>query len=192
MKSSSHIANRSRLGVAGMTLVELLCACAIGVMILAGAAVTFSAVQRSLLASLYQMNAQNDANRVLCYLRRDLRGATNVQIAAQGSEVTLSLPVESTPALNLNLGASLLSLLTPQNAPTSKTVRYYRQGTTVLREADGATTELSSSATNFRVELQGTVVRVDGGFQPRFSIRPLAGAQIETTAVVHLLNSVQP
>src|SRR5687768_1480454 len=104
---------RSNPGRNGLALVELLCASAIVVVVLAATAVTLSAVYRSLLASLYQTNAQNDQNRVFCYLRRDLRGASAVQIQAEGTELTMSIPAPSTTSMNLNLGASLLSLLTP-------------------------------------------------------------------------------
>jgi Tfp pilus assembly protein PilW len=180
--------HRASLGIA---LVELLCASAIILVVLAGTAVTFAAVQRSLLASLYQMNAQNDQNRVFSYLRRDLRGASSVQIAAQGTELTLTIPAASTATLNLNLGASLLSLLSPpQNAPASTTIRYYRHGTSIIREVSGKATELSASATRFQASLQGAQVRLDAAFQPRFSLRTAAG-QIETTTFVHLHNATQ-
>ena len=190
MKSPCQISRGSRPNIGGMALVELLCASAIAVVILAGAVVTFSAVQRSLLAALYQMNAQNDQNRVLCYLRRDLRGATAVQIAAQGTELSLKQPAPSAASMNLNLGAALLSLLTPpQDAPASTTIRYYRQGTSIIREVEGVATELSASATKFQASLQGSQVRIDTGFQPRFSVRASTAAQVEVTTFVHLLNA---
>jgi type II secretory pathway component PulJ len=192
MNSRRLIQRSARRASRGIALVELLCASAIILVVLAGTAVTFAAVQRSLLASLYQMNAQNDQNRVFCYLRRDLRGASSVQLAAQGTELTLSVPAPSTPTLNLNLGASLLSLLTPpQSAPASTTIRYYRQGTSIIREVAGEATELSASATRFQASLQGAQIRIDARFQPRFSLRGAASAQIETTTFVHLHNATQ-
>lgn len=192
MNSEHPIQCASHRASCGVALVELLCASAIVLVILAGTAVTFSAVQRSLLASLYQVNAQNDQNRVFCYLRRDLRGASSLQLAAQGTELTLTIPAPSTPTLNLNLGVSLLSLLAPaQNAPATTTIRYYRQGTSIMREVAGEATELSASATKFQASLQGAQVRIDAAFQPRFALRGATGAQTGTTTYVHLHNATQ-
>ncbi len=177
----------------GMTLVELLCAMTLALLVLGATLVTFVAVQRSFLASLHQVNAQGDQHRVFAYLRRDLRGASSVQVASQGTQLTMRVPQQSAPTLNLNLGASLLSLLAPpEDATTSTTIRYYRQGTSILREVDGVVTELSSSATQFQTELSGSLVRIDASFQPRFSlgVKVSAPAVTQATARVHLLNAV--
>ena len=179
----------------GAALVEVLCASALGIMVLTGTMLTFGAVQRSFTASLYQMNSLNDQSRVFSYLRRDLRGASSVQIAAQGTQITLTVPAPDASTLNLNLGASLLSLLAPaQNAPATTTIRYYRQGTSIMREVSGVATELSTSATEFQVSLQGALVEIDTGFQPRFTIgvRAAVGAATQATAMVHLQNPTQP
>jgi type II secretory pathway component PulJ len=190
--SSSRISNHS---LRGATLVDLLCASALGVVVLAGTMMTFAAVQRSFTASLYQINSLNDQSRVFSYLRRDVRGASSVQISAQGTQLTLAVPAPDTSTLNLNLGASLLSLLAPtQSAASTTTIRYYRQGTSVIREVNGTATELSSSATQFQASLQGTLVQIDTGFQPRFTIgtRSTVGAATQATALVHLLNPTTP
>lgn len=179
---------------AGMALVELLTASSIALMVFAGAAVTLVAVQRSFMASLSQIDSQADQNRVFSYLRRDLRGASAVQIAAEGTQLTITSPAKTKPPVNLNLGAALLSLLMPpQSVPSSVTVRYYRQGTSILRETGGASVELTKSATQFQCALQGGAVRVDAGFQPRytFGVRSLAGATTKASASVRLLNTQQ-
>lgn len=175
-----------------MALVELLVSSAIAVMVLGGTMVTFSVVQRSFLASLYQMNSQGDQNRVVSYLRRDLRGASSVQFAAQGTQLTVSVPAPAAPTMNLNLGAALLSLLTPSpSVPGTTTIRYYRQGTSIMREVNGTATVLSTSATQFQCALQGGSVRVDASFQPRFTfgVKAAVGSTTKASIAVHLLNA---
>lgn len=193
MKTAHSSQSRKWPAMAGFTLVELLAASGMATIILGAAMVTFIGVQRSVTTSLYQINAQSDQNRVFSYLRKDLRGASKVQIAAQGTEVTITVPTQAAPTLNLNLGLSLLSLLGPPQTPNAtNTIRYYRQGTSVIRELNGAPTALSTSATVFQVTLTGSLVQIDAGFQPRFTLgnRTASTAATTATAYVHLLNSV--
>ncbi len=90
--------------------------------------------------------------------------------------------------MNGNLGASLLSLLAPPAPATSTTVRYYRQGTSIIREVAGVGTVLASSATKFEATRLGLLVKVDAGFQPRFSVAGRAGLGTanEASAYAHL------
>ena len=192
MKTCTFPQSNKRRARAAFSLVELIAASAMASIILGAALVTFVAVQRSVATSLYQINAQSDQNRVFSYLRRDLRGASNVQIAAQGTQVTITVPTQSAPTLNLNLGLPLLSLLGPSQTPNAtNTIRYYRQGTSVIREFNGAPTVLSTSATQFQVNLSGSIVRIDAAFQPRFSLGNNATTSTATaaTAYAHLLNA---
>ncbi|HSI10618.1 MAG TPA: hypothetical protein VK961_01180 [Chthoniobacter sp.] len=192
MNARSFLASRNRAASAAFTLVELLASAAMLSIILGAALVTFIGVQRSVTTSLYQVNAQSDQNRVFAYVRRDLRGASNVQIAAQGTELTITLPTQAAPTLNLNLGLPLLSLLGPSQTPNaSDTIRYYRQGTSVIRELNGAPTVLSTSATLFQATLNGSLVQIDAAFQPRFTLgtRATSSAATTATAYVHLLNA---
>jgi hypothetical protein len=192
MKAAPFPKSKNQRANAGMALVELICAAALTVVTVGAALVTFIGVQRSLTASLYQVNAQGDQNRVFAYLRRDLRGASNVQIAAQGSQVTITVPTQNAPTLNLNLGLPLLSLLGSSQTPgATNTIRYYRQGTSVIRELNGAPTVLSTSATQFQVNLSGTLVRIDAAFQPRYTLGT-GTASSASAAYVHLLNAVAP
>ncbi len=182
---------RQRRGTRAMALVEVLSASALGALLVAGTMTTFSAVQRSFVASLYQISSQNDQNRVFSNLRRDLHGATSVKIPGEGTDVmTLTIPAASVYPMNGNLGASLLSLLAQPDPATSTTVRYYRQGTSVIREVAGVgTTVLASSATKFEAtRLLGRLVKVDAGFQPRFSLAGRAGLGTanEASAYAHL------
>ncbi len=177
-----------------MVLVELLCASALAVLVLGATLITFAAVQRSFLASLYQVDSQSDQNRVLSYLRRDLRNASVVQVSAQGTQLTLTMPAQAAPTLNLNLGLPLLSMLTPpHSAPANTTIRYCRQGATIIRESNGVITELSTSATQFEACLSGSTVQINTGFQPRFSLgaKVTAAASTQATTVVHLLSAAQ-
>ncbi len=192
MKKRSFPISRYRGAVAAFTLVELLASAGMLSIILGGALVTFTGVQRSVTTSLYQVNAQADQNRVFAYVRRDLRGASNVQIAAQGTQLTITSPTQAAPTLNLNLGLPLLSLLGPSQTPNATdTIRYYRQGTSVIRELNGAPTVLSTSATLFQATLSGSLVQIDAAFQPRFSLNCKASSSAATTATayVHLLNA---
>ena len=181
---------RQRRGTRAMALVEVLSASALGALLVAGTMTTFSAVQRSFVGSLYQISSQNDQNRVFSNLRRDLHGATSVAIGGAGTDVTLTIPAASLSPMNGNLGASLLSLLAPPDPATSTTVRYYRQGTSIIREVAGVgTTVLASSATKFEAtRLLGRLVKVDAGFQPRFSLAGRAGLGTanEASAYAHL------
>ena len=183
---------RNRGAVSGFTLVELLCAGGLVAVVLSAALMTFIGIQRSLAASLYQVNAQGDQNRVFAYLRRDLRGASNVQIAAQGTQVTLTEPTQAAPTLNINLGLPLLSLLGSSTTPgATNTIRYYRQGTSIIREYNGAPTALSTSATSFQVSLNGSLVQIDASFQPRYSFGSHSNpsAAMTVSGYVHLLNA---
>jgi len=152
-------------------------------------------MQHSFQGALYQMDAQSDGSRVLAYISRDLRNSTSVQLNAGGTDVTLTIPLQSSPTLNLNLGLPLLSLLSPPSGSGSSTttVRYYRQGTSVIRETNGKTTELSSSANSFVVSVSGTVATVDTAFQPQFSWQTASGSSpvCHMSGVVTLLNAGQ-
>jgi hypothetical protein len=144
---------------------------------------------------LYQVNAQGDQNRVFAYLRRDLRGAASVAVAAQGTQLTLTVPTQVATTFNLNLGLPLLSLLGPSQTPSAtNTIRYYRQGTNIIRELNGVPTALSSSATMFQTTLSGTLVEIDAGFQPRYSLAGQVTTSVATSAsaFVHLLNTTAP
>jgi type II secretory pathway component PulJ len=183
---------RGHRATAGFTLVDLLCAAGLIAIAMGAALITFVGVQRSLTTSLYQVDAQNDQNRVFAYLRRDLRGASNVQLAAQGTQVTLTIPTQAAPTFNLNLGPSLLSLLGPsQTAGATNTIRYYRQGTSIIREYNGAPAVLSASATAFQVSLNGSLVEIDASFQPRYSFgsHPTSTTATTFSAYVHLLDA---
>lgn len=183
---------RNRRATSGLTMVDLLCACGLIAIAMGAALVTFVGVQRSLVTSLYQVNAQGDQNRVFAYMRRDLRGASNVQITAQGTQVTITEPTQAAPTLNLNLGLSLLSLLGPSTTPgATNTISYYRQGTSIIREFNGAPAVLSTSATTFQVSLNGSLIEIDAAFQPRYSLRNQATSTAATafSGYVHLLNA---
>lgn len=191
MKTTPSMSRRFR-SCRAMSLVEVLCSTALMVVTIGGALVTFVAVQRTLVAAKYQMDAQADQNRVLSYMRRDLRGASAVQIGAQGTQITVTLPSQAAPTLNVNLGLALLSLLAPpQSAPAATTIRYYRQGTSIIREVNGVATELSSTATNFQASFNNANVQVGTEFQPRFCFGKnlVTQAATQTTALVHLLNT---
>lgn len=183
---------RARRSISGFTLVDLLCACGMLAIAMGAALVTFVGAQRSLATSLYEVNAQGDQNRVFAYMRRDLRGASNVQITAQGTQVTITEPTQAAPTLNINLGLSLLSLLGPSTTPgATNTISYCRQGTSIIRTVNGAPTVLSTSATLFQVSLNGSLVEIDAAFQPRYSLRNQATSTAATTfsGYVHLLNA---
>ncbi|EDY18751.1 hypothetical protein CfE428DRAFT_3788 [Chthoniobacter flavus Ellin428] len=185
---------RACRATAGITLVDLLCATGLIAIAMGAALITFVGVQRSLATSLYQVNAQNDQNRVFAYLRRDLRGASNVQITAQGTQITITVPTQAAPTLNINLGLSLLSLLGPSQTPgATNTIRYYRQGTSIIRELNGTPTGLSTSATAFQVRLHGSLVEIDASFQPRYSFgsHPTSTAATTFSGYVHLLDAAQ-
>ncbi len=196
MKTHSLPSRRGRAtATSGMTLVEMMCGAAILVVGLGAALITFVGVQRSLTTSLYQVNAQGDQSRVFSYLRRDLRGASSVLAAAQGTQLTITVPTQSTPTFNLNLGLSLLSLLGPPTTPAAtNTISYYRQGTSIIREVNGVPTVLSSSAIQFQATMSGTLVQINAGFQPRYSLVAPSTATAATTAsaFVHLLNTTSP
>jgi type II secretory pathway component PulJ len=178
--------------VCGFTLMEVMLSVVIGAAVLFGVVITFSTLNRSFQAALYQMDSQGDESRVLAYLSRDLHQASSVQMSAGGTALTLSIPMASTPTLNVNLGLPLLSLLNSSStSPAVSTVQYYRQGSTIIRDTGSTTTALSSSATSFQVTKTGGMVRVDLAFQPRFSIAGASATSpsIAVSAYVDLLNA---
>ncbi len=174
------------------TLLEVMLSASIGAVVLFGVIITFSTLNRSFQAALYQMDSQGDESRVLAYLSRDLHQASTVQVSAGGTALTLSIPTQSAPTLNLNLGLPLLALLNNSGtAPAVTTVQYYRQGSTIIRDTGTSTKELSSSATKFQVMTTGGMARVDLAFQPRFSIAGSSATapSVPVSAYVDLLNA---
>ncbi|MGB8355553.1 MAG: prepilin-type N-terminal cleavage/methylation domain-containing protein [Chthoniobacteraceae bacterium] len=181
---------------AGFTLVEMMVSSACAVILFGGMLVTMVAQQRGFIAALYQMDSQADESRVLAYLSRDLRNATSVQISAQGTQVTLTIPTSTaSPTLNLNLGLPLLSLLSPPttSGTATETISYYRQGTAIVRQVGTVATQLSTSATQFQIALNGSMVSTTLQFQPTFSIATdvQAATATQVTSSVYLLNSSQ-
>lgn len=154
-----------------MTLIEMMAATSVSAIVFASIMVTFVAQQRSFVAALYQMDAQQDESRVMGYLSKDLRNASSIQLQAGGTKATLTIPGQTSYSLNLNLGLPLLSLLAPpSSASNNTTVVYYRQGASIMREVNGVATALTTCATQFALSPSGSMARVDMSFQPRFSV----------------------
>jgi type II secretory pathway component PulJ len=185
---------RIRRGEMAFTLVETMVATALSVVIFGAILVTFSIQERCFIAALYQMDTQQDESRVMAYLSKDLRNATAIQLQAAGTQVTLTIPAQTAYSFNLNLGLSLLSLLSPPTSSSgSTTIVYYRQGSSILREVNGVSTCLTSSATQFSISQTGSLACINLGFQPRFCVvsngSTSSGTQV--TTYVYLLNSGQ-
>jgi len=189
MKTTRHGRRRS-----AMTLVELMTAASISAIVFGSIMVTFVAQQRSFVAALYQMDAQQDESRVMAYLSKDLRNASAIQLQAGGTQATLTIPSQTSYSLNLNLGLPLLSLLAPPaNASNNTTIVYYRQGASIMREVNGVATALTTCATQFTLSPSGSMARVDMSFQPRFSVFSNASnpPATQVTSFVFLPNTGQ-
>jgi len=187
-------ASRYRGRKSAMTLVELMVSTTVSAIVFGSIMVTFVAQQRSFVAALYQMDAQQDESRVMGYLSKDLRNASAIQLQAGGTEATLTIPAQTSYTLNLNLGLPLLSLLAPpSNAANNTTIVYYRQGAAIMREVNGVATALTTCATGFTLSPAGSMARVDMTFQPRFSIfsNPSNPPATQVTTFVFLPNAGQ-
>lgn len=152
-----------RLAIAGFTMTELLVASGLSVMLLGGMMSGALALQRGYSAARHQIMCQEDQMRVMDYITRDLRRATNVAISNQNRLLTLTLPDQ------VDLAESTLRLPSIVNGAvqygnTPATVSYYVSGTAFIRKENGVETNLS--ANRFGLEDFAVVNETPGSLPP--------------------------
>jgi Tfp pilus assembly protein PilW len=133
-----------RLSSAGFTITELLVACTLSSLLLAGLVEGALALQRGYSAAQHQILCQEDEMRVIDYITRDLRRAGSVTISNQNRMLTLTLPDQ------VDLAASTLRMPSIVNGVvqygnTPATVSYYVSGTAFVRKENGVETSLSTN-----------------------------------------------
>jgi Tfp pilus assembly protein PilW len=133
-----------RLSSAGFTMTELLVACGLSSLLLAGMMTGALALQRGYSSAQHQILCQEDQMRVMDYLTRDLRRATSVTISNQNRMLAMTLPDQ------VDLAASALRLPSivggaVQYGNTPAAVSYYVSGTAFVRKENGVATNLSTN-----------------------------------------------
>lgn len=176
----------------GASLVETLIAAAVSSAILGCLLGGTIALQRGFEAANFHATAQNEQLRVLDYIGRDARSASNVTIQNDGARIDLAVPSGESGSLALHLELPILgSLQLGSTAAPSKSVSYYREGDRFIREMNGVQTEIARTISDFRATRTGSMLELAVTFSPKFSRSPGAATQQATqiTTRVYLRNS---
>lgn len=145
---------------AAFTLADLLIAMMLVSMVLAGTITAQFALTRSVALSDQASLGNNDAARVADYIAKDLRSALSASVS--GNILTITVPdyfsspgVPRTPSLSYG---------TVQYTTTPLTIRYLKQGYTIVREESGVAKVIANWIRGFTVTDQqpattaGTIV----------------------------------
>jgi hypothetical protein len=147
-------------------MAELLIALAIASLLSAGLTVGAITTQKSFIASRYHMDAQAQQMRLMDYMNLDLRRALTVN--TEFGRLTLTIPdyYDSTgqprdPAIKGGLAVY---------GSASRTIRYYKDGSTVFRSEGDALVALATDVEDFQMSFQdlGQSIRVSVTFLPKF------------------------
>ncbi len=176
---------RLRSSQGGFTFPELLTAIGIGSVVLAALAVGSLALQRGFAAADHQIGCQEDQMRVLDYVTRDLRRATEFVISNQNTKLTLSVP--GRPLLGAGGGLPLPTVSdgVVRYGVAPVTVEYCKEGINLIRRENGTAVTLSTRIEEFRAyPVAPELVNLHLTFVPKFSRTPNAAATAATLVQV--------
>ena len=155
------------------TLVEFLVASSVSVVLVGIGLVASISVQRSFNASIKYANSQSEQARVLDYMALDLR--QSLTVTGSGSELRLTIPdyYDSTGQPRTPTVVNGL----PKYGTTPQAVRYFLQGSSILRTAGTTTTTIAENVEDFQFEFRdfGQVIEISLTYVPTFQQR--SGAQ---------------
>lgn len=154
------------LNVAAFTLSEMLISTAVTVVLVGIGLISSISIQRSFDASIRYANSQSEQMRVLDYMALDLRRALNV--TNSNGQLIITLPDFYDADGNPRMPTIVNSL--PKYGGTPVTVRYYRNGSRILREAGGTATPIAENVQDFQFTFQdfGQVIEAAVTFVPTF------------------------
>lgn len=170
----------------GFTLSEMMISSAISVVLVGIGLISSISIQRSFDASIRYANSQSEQVRVLDYLALDLRRALNV-VQASG-QLTVTIPDFYDAAGEPRMPTIVNSL--PKYGGNPVAVRYYRNGSRILRESGGVATPIADNVQDFQFEFKdhGQVIEVAITFVPTFrQNNTQATSRAGTRAVIRVL-----
>lgn len=196
-----------RYSVAGFSITEVMLAMTVGSLMMGGLMAGSTALRRTFDASDQQSKAEADANRLIDYVARDLRCATTVNTAANGS-VLLTLTKNDyydrrgTPndASDDIPNTPTLGRYSATYGGNPMTIRYLQSGSRICREVaqidGGATTTttawIADNINNFSVSLDAQkIATVTATFATRYRTR-VGDPQAPTTALTRKINPRNP
>lgn len=147
-------------------MAELLIALAIASLLSAGLTVGAVTTQKSFIASRYHMDAQAQQMRLMDYMNLDLRRALTV--STQFGRLTLTIP-DYYDSIGQARDPAIKGGLAVYGSAT-RTVSYYKQGSTVFRGEGDTLVALATDVEDFQMTFQdlGQSIRVSVTFLPKF------------------------
>ncbi len=152
--------------IRGFTISELLVASSVSVVMVGIALIASISLQRSFNASLKYANSQADQARVLDYMAVDLR--RSLTVSGSNGQLLLTIPDYYDSSGNPRTPVVVNGLAKYGTTPLS--VRYYVSGSSILREAGGATTTIAENVEDFQFEFTdfGQVIEISLTYLPTF------------------------
>ncbi len=187
MKLAARRNDKQRL--AGVTLVEMVFAAAIGCAVIGALLVALSVLRRNYAAVEAYAVAEGNQMRISDYIAFDVRRSLTVNVVNNVLTITV-------PDYYGNGGAVLNSASTPLEpvvvngsagydaAPL--TIKYYQQGSVFQRTVNGVATAIADDVADFSVTAQdlGDAVSCRMTFSPRFAMNPSADAIAATSVFI--------
>jgi Tfp pilus assembly protein PilW len=151
------------------TLTELMMAVTISSVLVAGLLVGAISVQRSFLASRHHVDSQAQQMRLMDFMNLDLRRALWVKTETEAGRLTVKIPdyygSDGQPRDPEIVRGDA------RYGTSTKTVEYYRSGSSFFRKEGTVITELATDVTDFKpayADDQGQSIMVSFTFLPRF------------------------
>ncbi|HEX8295635.1 MAG TPA: hypothetical protein VF593_05010 [Chthoniobacteraceae bacterium] len=159
-------ADRTKKGIRGWTLAELMVAATLSSLLCAGLITGSLVLQKSFMASRHHILAQAEQMRLLDYMGLDLRRALTV--STNFGQLTLTIP-DYYDSLGEPRDPEIKNSLAVYGT-SSKTITYYKQGSTIYRNESGALTALAEDVSDFELTFQdlGQSIQVSVTFVPKF------------------------
>lgn len=177
---------------AGWTLTEVLVATSISTMLSAGLITAVISLQKSFLSSRHHIVSQSQQMRVLDSMGLDLRRALSV--TRYDTELVLTIPdyyewklvhgvwqeMARNPAISTGKAVY---------GPAPKTIRYYKAGSVIYRQAAGASSALAKDVKdfymNFDDENKGQSLTVTLTFEPKYRLSGLGTSAQRASTTTH-------
>jgi type II secretory pathway pseudopilin PulG len=166
----------TRYGIAGLTLLELLFATSITGVMVAGLLVGAVLIQRSFAASRHYLDAQAAQARLIDYMALDLRRALTV--TTSDNKLAMTIPdfygTDGEPRTPVIQGGTAIY------GPRTRSISYYKDGQTIFRKEETATTAVATDVADFQLLFtdNGQSISVSVTFEPRFQLSSAARASV--------------
>jgi type II secretory pathway pseudopilin PulG len=166
MKMLRPLTHRRRL--LGFTVAELMVGAAISTILAAGLVTGAILLQRNFKASIQYANDQATQARLIDYISQDLRRANTASVAS--GVLTVTIPDYYDPSGNPRDPSISYSRIYYNNPTASVTIRYFKQGSQVMRQEAGVNRVIADGVESFQLNFvnQGQVVETSISFRPTF------------------------